>query len=296
MATIDVNHLAAFVAVVRAGSFTAAAEALGTQKAHMSRVVSRLERQLGVRLLQRSTRSLTVTEVGRELYERASGILTAIDDTEFAIQRTQDEPQGVLKLTCGVEFGMLVVNGWVVDFLKKYPRVRVNVEFTNRLVDLIHEGFDVAIRVGSLPDSGLAARRLGEIRYALYASPDYLRSHVEPAHPGELAAHGLVMFAVSAPPTWQLFKDGERFDVSVPPRLVLDNNIAAKDATVAGLGIALLPRFEAAPRVRAGLLVEVLRGWTRAPAPIHAIFASSRYLAPKVRTFIDFARAHMPDL
>src|SRR5579862_8127593 len=110
MATIDVNHLAAFVAVVRAGSFTGAAESLRTQKAHMSRVISRLERQLGVRLLQRSTRSLTVTEVGRELYERASGILTAIDDTESAIQRTQEEPQGVLKLTCGVEFGMRVVN------------------------------------------------------------------------------------------------------------------------------------------------------------------------------------------
>lgn len=296
MATIDVDHLAAFVAVVRAGSFTAAAEATGKQKAHLSRVISRLEKQLGVRLLQRSTRSLAVTEVGRDLYERATGILTAIDDTEAAIQGTQGEPQGVLKLTCGVEFGTLVVNRWIVEFLKRYPRVRVDAEFNNRLADLIHEGFDLAIRVGPLPDSGLTARRLGEVRYALYASPEYVQGHAEPIHPSDLAVHDLVMFAASVPATWRLFKDGERFDVSVSPRFVLDNNIMAREATIEGLGIALLPRFQAAPYVRDGRLVEVLHGWSRTPVPIHAVFASSRYLAPKVRMFVDLARACMPEL
>jgi LysR family transcriptional regulator for bpeEF and oprC len=293
---MDLDQLAAFVAVVQAGSFTAAAKSLGTQKAHVSRTISRLEKQLGVRLLQRSTRSLAVTEVGRELYERANSILTAIEDTAATIQRTQDEPQGVLKLTCGAEFGMLVVNGWVAEYLQKYPRVRADVEFTNRVTDLIHEGFDLAIRVGALNDSGLAARRLGEVRYAFYASPDYLRAHPEPAHPEELSSHALIVFAVSRPPAWRLVNDDERFDITPSARLVLDNNIMARDSTVAGLGIALLPRFQAAPFVRDGRLVEVLKGWTRTSVPVHAVFASSRYLAPKVRSFIDLARARMPEL
>jgi LysR family transcriptional regulator for bpeEF and oprC len=296
MATMDIDQLAAFVAVVRAGSFTAAARTLHTQKAHVSRTISRLEQQLGVRLLQRSTRSLAVTESGRDLYERASSILAAIEDTAAAVQRTQREPQGLLKLTCGVEFGMLVVNGWIADYLRRYPRVRADVAFTNRIADPIHEGFDLAIRVGVLADSGLSARRLGEVRYAFYAGPDYLRARPEPAHPRELATHDLVMFTASRPPVWHLVKGAERFDITPPARLVLDNNVMARDATAAGLGIALLPRFQAAPLVAEGRLVEVLSGWTRTPVPVNAVFASSRYLAPKVRAFIDIARANMPSL
>jgi DNA-binding transcriptional LysR family regulator len=296
MATMDVDQLAAFVAVVRAGSFTAAAKKLGTQKAHVSRTISRLEKQMGVRLLQRSTRSLAVTEIGRELYERADSILAAIDDTAAAIQRNQDEPQGVLKLTCGVEFGVLVVNSWIVEYLRKYPRAQAHIECTNRVVDLIDEGFDLSIRVGALTDSTLSARLLGEIRYAFYASPTYLRGQPEPAHPKELAGHPLIAFAVSKSPTWRLVNGAERFDIVPPARLVLDNNIMACDAAAAGLGIAMLPRFQATPFESDGRLVEILKGWSRTPVPIHAVFASSRYLAPKVRAFIDLARTRMRDL
>jgi LysR family transcriptional regulator, regulator for bpeEF and oprC len=296
MATMDIDQLAAFVAVVRAKSFTAAANNLGTQKAHLSRVISRLEQQFGVRLLQRSTRSLALTEVGRDVYERAAAILAAIDETEAAIQGTLSEPRGVLRLTCSVEVGILLVNGWIRSFLGEYPHVRVDAEFSNRVVDLIHEGFDLAIRVGRLPDSSLSARLLGEFRFALFANARYLQRRPEPQHPNDLASHDVIMFAPSRPATWRLVKDGERFDVSVPPRLSLDNNIAARDATVAGLGIALLPRFLAAPYLRDGQLLEVLRGWAGPPMPLHAIFPSSRYLAPKVRSFIDLATAQMPDV
>jgi DNA-binding transcriptional LysR family regulator len=140
-------------------------------------VVSRLEKKLGARLLQRSTRSLAVTEVGRELYERAVGILSALDETEAMIQRTHAEPQGVLRLTCGVELGLLVVNPWIRAYLERYPQVRIDADFSDRIVDLIHEGFDLAVRVGELADSSLSARSLGAITYALYASPKYLRTH-----------------------------------------------------------------------------------------------------------------------
>ena len=296
MATIDVDQLAAFVAVVRSGSFTAAARKLGTQKAHVSRTIRRLEEQMGVRLLQRSTRSLAVTDIGRELYERAGSILAAIEDTAAAIQNAQDEPRGVLKLTCGAEFGVLAVNGWVVEYLQKHPRMQAVVESTNRIVDLIDEGFDLSIRVGALTDSALSARRLGEVRYAFYASPAYLRSRPEPAHPRELDRHALVVFAPSKPPRWRLVKGAEHFEMAPPARLVVDNNVMARDATAAGLGIAMLPRFQARPFESEGRLVEILKGWSRAPVPVHAVFPSRRHLAPKVRAFIDLARARMRDL
>jgi LysR family transcriptional regulator for bpeEF and oprC len=253
---------------------------------------------MGVQLLKRSTRSLTVTEVGRELYERAVGILAALDDTEAAIQKTQREPQGVLRLTCGVEFGLLVVNGWIAAFLRRYPLVRVDADLTNRIADLIHEGFDLAIRIGELPDAaGLSARKLGEIGYALYASPAYLADQALPRHPSDLTRHALVMFAPGLPPSgWRLVKDGERVEVAGPARLLVNNNMAARDAAAAGVGIALLPRFQAAPLVRDRRLREVLSRWARPPVPVHAVFPSSRYLSPKVRAFVDLARAEMPDL
>ncbi len=296
MATIDLNELSMYVAVVRGGSFTAAARAAGTQKAHVSRVVSRLEKRLGVRLLQCSTRSLAVTEVGRDLYERASGILSTIEETAAAIQGTLREPQGVLRLTSAIDLGVLLVNGWIASFLRRYPQVRVDAEFSNRAVDLIHEGFDLAIRVGQLADSTLSARKLGEVRCLLYASPRYLQGRAPPRHPRDLAAHQLLMFSVSRPPSWHLVKDGDRYQVTSPARFSSDNHIVVRDAAVEGLGITLLPRFMAADHVRKRRLVEVLPGWTGPSMPVHAVFASSRYLAPKVRAFVDLARASTLDL
>jgi DNA-binding transcriptional LysR family regulator len=296
MATIDLNELGTYVAVVRNGSFTAAARASGTQKAHVSRVVSRLEKRLGVRLLQRSTRSLAMTEVGRDLYERATGILSAIEETTAAIQGTLREPQGVLRLTCAVDLGVLLVNGWIASFLRRYPQVRVDAELSNRAVDLIHEGFDLAIRVGPLPDSALSARKLGEVRCMLYASPSYLRRQAPPRRPRELAKHQLLMFSVSRPPGWQLVRDGDRYQVTSPARFVSDNHIVVRDAALEGLGIVLLPRFMASDHVRRRRLVEVLRGWSGPTMPVHAVFASSRYLAPKVRAFVDLARESTLDL
>lgn len=296
MATIDLDELSTYVAVVRGGSFTAAARACGTQKAHVSRVVSRLEKRLGVRLLQRSTRSLAMTEVGRDLYERATGILSAIEETAASIQGTLREPQGVLRLTSAVDLGVLLVNGWIASFLRRYPQARVDAEFSNRTVDLIHEGFDLAIRVGPLADSTLSARKLGEVRCSLYASPTYLRGISAPRHPRDLAAHQLLMFSVSRPPIWHLVKDGDHQQVSSPARFSSDNHIVIRDAAIEGLGVTLLPRFMAAADVRKRRLVDVLPGWSGPSLPIHAVFASSRYLAAKVRAFVDLASAGTLDL
>jgi DNA-binding transcriptional LysR family regulator len=286
---MDFGELTALVKVVQSGSFTRAAEALGTQKARLSRLVSGLERKLGIRLIERTTRSLSLTEVGREVYERAVGILGALEDVEAAAQRTLAEPRGTLKLTCGVEFGMIAVSHWIDGYLERYPAVTVEAEFTGRLVDIVHEGFDLAIRVGDLPDSSLAARRLGELEYGLFASPGYLRRRRRPRSPEELARHDLLMFSTPSHRHWRLIRNGEERRVETAPRLRVNNSVAVRDAAASGMGIAQLPLVIAREAVERGALVRVLGEWRSLPVPVHALYPSARYLTPKVRAFVDHA-------
>jgi len=287
---MELSALSALVKIVQCGSFTRAAEALRTQKAHLSRVVANLEKELGVRLLERTTRSLSLTEVGREIFERAVGILGAVEDAERVAQRMLAEPRGVLKLTCGVEFGMIAVSGWVDAYLLRYPETRVEADFTGRVIDIIHEGFDLAIRVGELPDSRLAARRLGELRYGLFASPDYLARRGIPESPDELPRHELLHFtAGSHRAGWRLTRGGEIRRIEAPARLRVNNSFAVRDAAVRGLGIALLPNVVAGGATSSDQLTPVLPDWHPSAIPVHALFPSSRYLTPKVRAFIDQA-------
>jgi DNA-binding transcriptional LysR family regulator len=290
---MDLASLQAFVKVVQTGSFTRAAEALHTQKARLSRVVSQLERELSVRLLERSTRSLSLTEAGREFFERAHAILASVDDARQAMQRIRGEPQGTLRLSCGVEFGLVAVSGWIADYLAAFPQVQVEADYSNRVVDIVHEGYDLAVRVGPLSDSSLAARRLGLLDYGLYASADYLRRHGQPAGPQELGAHPLVVYAGTAPQgQWQLTHGDEVQRLKLQPRLRVNTSLAAREALQRGLGIGLLPRRVAEPAGQPALLQRVLPDWAAPEVPVHAVFASARYLTPKVRAFIDLAAAN----
>lgn len=287
---MDLYSLQAFVKVVQAGSFTRAAAALNTQKAYLSRLITQLEKELGARLLERTTRALSLTEIGREFFERAVGILASVEDAQRAVQKAQGEPRGVLKLTCGVEFGMLAVSGWISRYLRCYPQVRVDADFTNRMVDIVHEGFDLAIRVGSLADSTLAARKLGALHYGIFAAPDYLARRGAPDEPDDLAAHTVLVFAGgSHQATWSLTRGGEQVRVTLQPLLKANNVFAVRDAATAGLGVAQLPLLVAGPEVDAGHLRPVLPDWAPPAVPVHAVFASARYLTPKVRAFIDLA-------
>lgn len=291
---MELQELSAFVKVVQTGSFTRAAESLGTQKAHLSRVITQLEKKLGVRLLERSTRSLSLTEVGREMFERAVGILGAVDDAKRSAQKTQAEPRGVLKLTCGVEFGMLAVSRWVADYLLRYPQVQVQAEFTGRLVDMVHEGFDLAIRLGNLPDSSLAARKLGDLEYGLFASPAYLARRGVPENPADLTRHDRLVFsggASSQALAWQLVSGDVQAEVTGAPRLLVNNSFSVRDAALQGLGIALLPLVVVREQLVQGTLVRVLPLWKRPDVPVHAVFPSARYLTPKVRAFIELGVA-----
>jgi DNA-binding transcriptional LysR family regulator len=295
----DVNsdHLQLFAKVVQTGSFTRAADALDTQKSYVSRVVAQLEAELGVKLLERTTRSLALTEVGREVYERAVGIVGAMDDTLRIAQQSQGEPRGLLRLTCGVEFGLLAVGGWIDEYLARHPQVSVEAEYTSRVLDLVHEGFDIAIRIGQVQESRLVARQLGQLEYGLFATPQYLRRNGTPAEPAELREHALIMFAPGGRRTaWELSLGHaeETQRIAGQARLRVNNSFAVRDALLRGLGIGQLPLLVAAQAGTREHLARVLPDWSGAPASVHAVYPSSRYLAPKVRAFIDLALARLP--
>lgn len=285
--TLNTDHLRLFLTVLAAGSFTRAAELVGSDKAHVSRTIARLEDQLGIRLLNRSTRSLSPTDAGRELAGRARAIVDALAETEEALKGRADRPRGRLRMTCGYEFGLLAVNGWVRTFLERWPEVSVDVDFTNRVADIVHEGFDLAIRVGRLSDSDLIARKLGEVTYGFYAAPSFLAGRHVPGHPSDLRADTFVGFAGSPA---EVARGTETFPLPARPRYVANTNMAVRDMAAAGLGVALLPDFQAAPLVRAAGLVPVLSGWSRPPVEVHAVMPSTRLMSTTVRAFIDLAR------
>jgi LysR family transcriptional regulator, regulator for bpeEF and oprC len=293
---MELSRLRAFVAVVQSGSFTRAAELLRSQKARVSRQVSELETELGVRLLERTTRALRLTEVGREVFERALGILNAVEDTERVAQAVHGEPHGLLRITVPLEFGLIAAFDWARALLSKYPQLSIEVDSSSRIVDLVHEGYDLAIRIGTLADSRLAARRLGEMHYALYAAPAYLQRRGTPSHPDQLMDHDLIAFAPGGKPApLRLLRDTEKIEIAQDiPRLRVDSRYAQRDALLAGLGIAENLRLIAESEVAAGRLVQVLPAWSRAPVPVHAVFPSHRFLTPKVRAFVEYAQAHFP--
>jgi len=298
---VNLDHLQLFTQVVRTGSFTRAADVLDTQKSYVSRVIAQLEAELGVKLLERTTRAIALTEVGREIYERAVGILGAVDDTLRVAQQAQAEPRGLLRLTCGVEFGMLAVGGWIDEYLARHPEVSVEAEYTSRVLDLVHEGFDLAIRIGEVQESRLVARHLGQLDYGLFATPEYLRKHGLPTEPAELREHPLIMFAPGGRRSaWELTLEPGREPMRDPvringqARLRVNNSFAVRDAVISGLGIGQLPLLVATRAESCEQLVRVLPDWSGASVSVHAVYPSNRYLSPKVRAFIDLALQRLP--
>lgn len=294
---MTLEQLRVFVKVIDAGSFTAAAEVLATPRSHVSRVIAQLEAELGVQLLERTTRTSSITEAGREVYERATAILGAVDDTVRVTQRIQEEPSGVLRLTCGVEFGMVALGAWIEEYCELYPQMTVDAEYATRELDLVHEGFDLAIRAGPLAESRLVARRLGQFDYGLFASPAYAQQHGLPATPEALAQHRLVVFTGSGPRRpWTLAHPEQRQPTQLAPqaRLRVNAGTGVRNAVVRGLGIGQLPWAMAGELVAGGQLVPLLTPWHPPSVEVFAVYPSSRYLTPKVRAFVDLALARFP--
>lgn len=281
--------LAVFAQVVEARSFSAAARSLGMSKSAVSKRVARLEDRLGARLLNRTTRRLSLTEVGAAFYERCARIVSELEEAELAVTHLSSEPRGTLKLNAPVTFGQLQIAPAVPELLARHPELRIDMLLSDRVVDLVEEGFDVAIRIGTLPDSTLVARRLAPDRRVVCATPGYLERYGRPHTPADLEAHNCLGYSfLGAQSEWRFRGPrGERAQ-RVRGNFQANNGEVLRAALLQGLGLALMPTFIVGRDLAAGRLEAVLEEHELAPGGVYAVYPHGRHLSPKVRAFVDF--------
>ena len=295
----DLNDLYYFAAVVDHGGFAAAERALGIPKSRLSRRISALEGELGVRLLQRSTRRFAVTDVGTSVHRHAQSMLAEAQAAREAVDRLSAEPRGVVRVSVPVGLAQQQIPQLLPEFLARYPKVRVQLHVSNRRVDLINEGFDVAVRVrNKLDDDGsLIMRSFGQIQELLVASPAYLDRAGRPKTPDELADHvTLSMSEDEARQRWELQRDGETRRIDLKPRVAGFDFPMLMALAKQGVGITMLPETLCADAVRAGDLEVVLPQWRLPQGIAHVVFASRRGMLPAVRVFIDFLAEKVPPM
>lgn len=286
----DLNALQVFVKVVSCGSFTGAAKMLSMPKSTVSQRVLELEERLGVRLLQRTTRTLSLTDQGRLYFDHCVRILADLEAADRAVISLQDEPRGLLRLTVPTNAQFLAPV--LTDFLRRCGGVQLEIVSTDRTVNLVEESFDVAIRTGVLSDSTLMARPLGAIEFLLVASPRYLKRRGRPRVPADLAKHAALVFQVGARPrTWRLTQGSDTREVTVSAVLAVNDLDLVHSAAVGGLGVALLPAYRCSDELSAARLERVLPEWQAPAEPIHALYPSGRHLSPKVKALLDHLQA-----
>jgi DNA-binding transcriptional LysR family regulator len=282
-----------FVATVNSGSFTAAADQLQQSKQYVSRRMAALEDTLGVRLLVRNTRKLTVTDLGRDFYDHAQRILQAVANAEEAISERHGVLHGALRISAPLSFGMRHLSPLIVEFMKLHPKVQLNVDLSDRRSDLIGEGFDLALRIGPLADSTLIATCLGDLRMTACCSPAYAKEHGIPSSPAELAQHTCLLYGKESTTGWEFLVDGSREVVEVRGMLVANNGELVRDAAVADSGIALLPYFIVGPAIEDGALVSILEPFVPPPLQLSAVYPQHRQGSLAMRTFLTFLQERL---
>ncbi len=285
MEQFDLNEIAIFVKVVDAGSFTGAAKSLGLPKSTVSRKITQLEERLAIRLLQRTTRTLSLTDTGSAYYQQCSRIINDVQEANIAVTEMQSKPVGLLRITAPVLFGSLVLSDLVSDFLQGNPDIQIDMVLTDQPLDLIQEGIDVAFRVGTLADSSLIARSLGSVNLITCASPEYLEKHGKPTHPQELQSHHVLSWGQNN--TWE-FDDPDKLTLELKPRVKVNDAFSLHKLALNDLGVVRLPAFLCADDIKAGKLKPVLCDWSYRASPIHALYPSNRHLSVKVRSFVDY--------
>jgi DNA-binding transcriptional LysR family regulator len=286
---MDLNEILVFARVVQSGSFSAAARLLDMPKSTVSRKVSELEERIGARLIQRTTRKLGLTDAGRIYYEHSARIVAELEAADQAVGRMQAAPRGLLRVTSPLSFAML--GPIVAEYLERHADVQVELVCTDRTVDLVDEGFDVAIRAGALADSTLVARHLGTIKRVLVAAPGYCKKNGTPKTPADLKQHTCLSFGSGATPNvWRLEAGKQTVEIRVSPRLTVNDFDILQETARAGIGIAFMPEFSCADDVRTGRLKHVLAEWCSPEVPVHALVPSVRQLSPKVVAFVDVVR------
>jgi DNA-binding transcriptional LysR family regulator len=293
----NLSDIAVFIQVVESGSFTAAAERLALSRSVVSKYISRLEDRLGARLLQRSTRRLSLTEAGQAFFSRSQRGLQEIEAAEAEVSALQSAPRGRLRLNTPMSFGILHIAPALAGFAERYPELTVDMNLDDRQRDLVEEGFDLAIRIAELPDSSLIARRLGPCRHVVCASPAYLEQHGTPRTPDDLHRHNALTYRYQATPgEWRFISpEGRYLSVPVSGSLEMNNSLAIREAVLQGAGITLTPSFVVGEDIRAGRLVQVLSEYRAREISIYAVYPERRHLSPKVRAFVSFMQERLAD-
>lgn len=285
----DLGALRAFVAVVETGSFSLGAQRLGLSRSRVSRLVAAVETELGVRLLHRTTRHLGLTEPGQSYFERCRRILLDLEDANQMVSRAQALPRGVLRITAPVAFGSFHVAPALPEFLRRFPEVSLHLALSDRFVDLIEDGFDVAVRIGRLEESSLMMRRLCPVRRVVCASPTYLAEHGTPSVPEDLERHQCLVHTDLVTAEWRFLRPGEGpFTVATAGRCRSNNGDAIRALALGGMGIAYLPTFFVGDDIRAGRLQRLLGDFIPLDTHLHTIWPPGRQMLPKLRAFIDF--------
>lgn len=297
MGQLDLNAAFIFTQVVGAGSFRLAAAQLGIPKSNVSRKVAELEAHLGARLLQRTTRSLSLTDAGQAFMAQAESAVAYMQAAEHAVTAIQAEPRGRIRISAPNLLAHTLLPPILSDFMLEHPQVELLMQLTNRHVDLINERIDVAIRVGSLDDSSLVTTTIGQASMVLVASPAYLQAQGTPQHPQELADHPCLVFAVQETANqtvWQLGKGRTACEVVVKNRpLICDDMNVILQMALLGRGIARLPQPFVASECAQKRLVEILPGWAKDAAPLQLVYPNAKHLLPATRAFIDFVKPRL---
>jgi DNA-binding transcriptional LysR family regulator len=280
-----IDAMQAFVTVADLRGFAPAARKLGLSPSGVTRLIAALEQRLGARLLQRTTRSVTLTDAGTRYLERARRILADVEEAEGAAEGERTRPSGRLVVSAPVGFGRLHVSPIMSAYLKRYRDVSGELRLSDRMVNLVEDGVDLAVRIGHLPDSSLVARLVGEMPRIVVASHAYLKARAEPKTPEAIASHDTIQFGVT--PEWRFAKDGRELRVTTMPRFITNSADAAIQYAEQGGGLADVMAYQAADAIEGGRLKVVLAKFQRPALPIHIVYPTSRLLSAKVRTFID---------
>jgi DNA-binding transcriptional LysR family regulator len=282
--------MAVFVKVVESASFAAAARHFGMSPAMVSKHVQSMEERLGVRLLNRTTRRVSPTEVGQNYYEHCQRILAEMENADRAAGDLQTVPRGLLRVTAPVSFSLRHIGPAIAEYLAAYPNVSIELSLDDPYVDLVEERFDLAIRVGRLADSSLTARKLCSVTMMLCAAPAYLQANGTPQTPDDLTKHNCLVYTYTTPQSaWRFFdRDGEEHVVRISGRFLANNGDALRAMALRGVGIILAPDFIVEEDVEAGHLIRLLPDYTTQETPVHAVYPHGRLMSAKTRTFIDF--------
>jgi len=283
------QSLQVFVKVAELGGFAAAARDLAMSPPAVTRAVSALEERIDTRLLIRTTRSVRLTESGERFLQDCRRILADLEEAEEAAVGSHAAPRGELRVTAPVLFGRIYVTPILGDFLDRYPLVTCQTLFVDRIVNLMDEGLDVAIRIGELPDSSLTAIRAGAVRRVVFAAPAYLRKHGLPPHPRDLVEHRLIKsLAISSSLEWSFQEKGRPFSIQIEPRLRMNTNDAVAELVARGWGVSRLLSYQIAPQLAEGRVQIILSEFEPPPMPIHVVHQEGRMVSSKVRAFVDF--------